>query len=73
MTLQVLLPSMPASVLSLSMDPFGLQVACRLLAPICPHTCEHIWGELLRRPGLVVNAGWPQAPAPDFVLQRAAK
>ena len=50
-----------------------LQVACRLLAPICPHTCEHIWGELLKRPGLVVKAGWPQAPAPDFVLQRAAK
>ncbi|GAB4822876.1 hypothetical protein N2152v2_009922 [Parachlorella kessleri] len=49
-----------------------IEVACRLLAPICPHTCEHIWGELLRRPGLVVNAGWPQAPAPDFVLQRAA-
>jgi leucyl-tRNA synthetase len=24
------------------------EVAARLLAPICPHTCEHIWGELLK-------------------------
>lgn len=50
-----------------------MQVSTLLLAPICPHTAEHVWGTLLKRPGLVVNAGWPTAAAPDFVLQQAAR
>jgi leucyl-tRNA synthetase len=50
-----------------------LDVSTRLLAPICPHTCEHVWGTLLQRPGLVLKAGWPTASAADPLLQQAAK
>jgi leucyl-tRNA synthetase len=39
------------------------QVQTVLLAPIAPHWAEHVWGELLRRDGLVITAGWPQQPA----------
>jgi leucyl-tRNA synthetase len=38
------------------------QVQTKLLAPIAPHWAEHVWGELLRRDGLVITAGWPQQP-----------
>lgn len=31
------------------------QVATQLLAPICPHTCEHIWGNLLKKEGMVIT------------------
>ncbi len=31
------------------------QVATLLLAPICPHTCEHIWSNLLKKKGFVIN------------------
>jgi leucyl-tRNA synthetase len=48
-------------------------VSALLLAPITPHTCEHIWGTLLRRPGSVLRAGWPRAAEPDFIMQRAAQ
>ena len=34
-----------------------LQVATLLLAPICPHTCEHIWGNLLKKEGMVIKGG----------------
>lgn len=42
----------------------------RLLAPICPHTSEHIWRDLLHKDGFVVNAGWPTAETPDLMLQQ---
>ncbi len=47
-------------------------VSTRLLAPVAPHTCEHVWGAVLRRPALLVAAGWPAAPAPDPALRAAA-
>lgn len=50
-----------------------IEVSTLLLAPICPHTCEHIWSDQLKKPGMVINAGWPEAGAPDYVLQQAAK
>lgn len=25
-----------------------MEVSACLLAPICPHTCEHVWGDLLK-------------------------
>ncbi|KAL4433681.1 hypothetical protein ABPG75_000122 [Micractinium tetrahymenae] len=50
-----------------------IEVCALLLAPICPHTCEHIWSSLLKKPGMVIKAGWPAAEAPDYVLQQAAK
>lgn len=49
-----------------------IEVSTLLMAPITPHTSEHVWGDLLKREGLVVNAGWPAAAEPDFVLQQAA-
>lgn len=30
-----------------------------LLAPICPHFCEHVWGTLLGNAGSVTSAPWP--------------
>lgn len=51
----------------------SLQVSTVLLAPICPHTCEYVWGDLLKKEGTVLKAGWPQAQQPDFVLQQAAR
>ena len=32
-----------------------IEVSTLLLAPVCPHTAEHIWGTLLKRPGLVLT------------------
>ncbi|KAK9826880.1 hypothetical protein WJX81_003148 [Elliptochloris bilobata] len=49
-----------------------LEVSTLLLAPICPHTCEHVWRTLLRRPGSALTAGWPAADEPDYGLRRAA-
>lgn len=50
-----------------------IELCALLLAPICPHTCEHIWSNLLKKPGMVITAGWPAAETPDYVLQQAAK
>ena len=43
-----------------------IEVSALLLAPICPHTCEHIWGGLLKKEGLIINGGCTHS----FVLQR---
>lgn len=37
------------------------------------HTMEHMWGVVLKKQGTVLRAGWPEAAAPDFVLQQAAR
>ncbi len=50
-----------------------IELSALLLAPITPHTSEHVWGQLLHRPGSVLKAGWPAAAAPDYVMQRAAQ
>ena len=34
-----------------------LDVSTRLLTPICPHTCEHIWSNVLRCVSIVVGGG----------------
>ncbi len=47
----------------------ALQVQTLLLAPICPHTCEHVWRSKLHEKGSVLTAGWPQAPQPNTALQ----
>ena len=44
----------------------------QILAPIAPHTCDHMYVTLLEAGPCVLNAGWPQLDAPDFALQRAA-
>ncbi|XP_078443905.1 ATP binding/leucine-tRNA ligases/aminoacyl-tRNA ligase [Wolffia australiana] len=48
-----------------------MDVQTRLIAPICPHYAEHVWKELLGRPGFIVNAGWPTAAPPDPTLKKA--
>merc|ERR1719181_2389026 len=50
-----------------------VEVQAKLLAPICPHTCEHIWAHYLKREGLIVNSGWPASSEPDFGLVEAQK
>ena len=44
-------------------------MSTQLLAPIAPHTCEHVWRNLLQRPGSVLTSGWPEAPLPDVKLK----
>jgi len=50
-----------------------ISVSAQLLAPITPHTSDHIWGALLKRQGSVLTSGWPAGDAPDFVMERAAQ
>jgi leucyl-tRNA synthetase len=50
-----------------------IQVQAQLLVPITPHTSEHIWSQMLKRPGSVLTSGWPKADEPDFVMQRASQ
>ncbi len=51
------------------------QVATRLLTPICPHTCEHMWRDVLgHKDSSVLTAGFPKlqdGEAHDFTLQYA--
>ncbi|KDO24439.1 leucyl-tRNA synthetase [Saprolegnia parasitica CBS 223.65] len=41
-----------------------------MLAPICPHICEHFW-TLLGKQGFVADALWPTAAPLDYNLLRA--
>lgn len=50
-----------------------IETSTLLLVPITPHTCDHVWTNLLKMQGSVLTAGWPQSEAPDFVLRRAAQ
>ena len=50
-----------------------IEVQAQLLVPITPHTSEHIWSQMLKRPGSVLTSGWPKADEPDFVMQRASQ
>ncbi|NP_001087393.1 leucyl-tRNA synthetase 1 L homeolog [Xenopus laevis] len=43
-----------------------------LLAPICPHLCEHIWS-LLGKTGSLMQASWPVAGPVDEVLIRSSQ
>jgi hypothetical protein len=58
--------------------PPGPQVSTLLLAPICPHTCEHVWSNLLQREGLVVNGEgsavcWPAAASSGTATGQSAE
>ncbi|OMP01193.1 Aminoacyl-tRNA synthetase, class Ia [Corchorus olitorius] len=50
-----------------------MDVQTRLITPICPHYAEFVWGELLKKDGFVVKAGWPTGDSPDFKLKSANK
>uniref|UniRef100_A0A8C7LFK3 leucine--tRNA ligase n=1 Tax=Oncorhynchus kisutch TaxID=8019 RepID=A0A8C7LFK3_ONCKI len=43
-----------------------------LLAPICPHLCEHTWG-LMGKTGSLMKALWPVAGPVDEVLMRSSQ
>ncbi|PWA23182.1 hypothetical protein CCH79_00002430, partial [Gambusia affinis] len=43
-----------------------------LLAPICPHLCEHTWS-LLGKTGSLMKASWPMASPVDEVLIRSSQ
>jgi leucyl-tRNA synthetase len=34
-----------------------------LIAPITPHTSEHIWKTILKQPGSIQTASWPEPPS----------
>uniref|UniRef100_A0A096MSX8 Leucine--tRNA ligase, cytoplasmic n=3 Tax=Papio anubis TaxID=9555 RepID=A0A096MSX8_PAPAN len=44
-----------------------IEVQTLLLAPFCPHLCEHIW-TFLGKPDSIMNASWPVAGPVDEVL-----
>ena len=50
-----------------------MEIQTLLLAPICPHTCEHIYGNILKKSGTVTKAGFPKGEAPDVALTAANK
>jgi len=35
-----------------------------ILSPICPHICEHAWGDILKKPGSILDATFPEPTAP---------
>ncbi|KAM8764836.1 leucine--tRNA ligase, cytoplasmic [Rhynchonycteris naso] len=49
-----------------------IEVQTLLLAPFCPHVCEHIW-TLLGKPDSVMNASWPVVGPVDEVLIRSSQ
>ena len=49
------------------------EVQTKMLAPICPHWCEHVWRNLLGKEGSVLKGGWPVAGKIDLLLLRTDK
>ncbi|KAM4875852.1 leucine--tRNA ligase, cytoplasmic [Thomomys bottae] len=49
-----------------------IEVQTLLLAPFCPHVCEHIW-TLLGKTDSIMNASWPVAGPVDEVLIRSSQ
>ncbi|KAM9106485.1 leucine--tRNA ligase, cytoplasmic [Megaptera novaeangliae] len=49
-----------------------IEVQTLLLAPFCPHLCEHIW-TLLGKPDSVMSASWPLAGPVDETLIRSSQ
>lgn len=49
-----------------------IEVQTLLLAPFCPHLCEHIW-TLLGKPDSIMNASWPLAGPVDEALIRSSQ
>ena len=47
-------------------------VQARVLAPIAPHWCDHVWTTVLNNEGSILKAGWPVAGAPNAALRAAA-
>ncbi|XP_050017932.1 leucine--tRNA ligase, cytoplasmic [Alexandromys fortis] len=49
-----------------------IEVQTILLAPVCPHLCEHVW-TLLGKPDSIMNASWPVAGPVDESLIRSSQ
>ncbi|XP_023371390.1 leucine--tRNA ligase, cytoplasmic [Otolemur garnettii] len=49
-----------------------IEVQTLLLAPFCPHLCEHVW-TLLGKTDSILNASWPVAGPVDEVLIRSSQ
>ncbi|XP_062940711.1 leucine--tRNA ligase, cytoplasmic [Cynocephalus volans] len=49
-----------------------IEVQTLLLAPFCPHLCEHIW-TLLGKPDSIMNASWPVVGPVDEALIRSSQ
>ncbi|XP_036096034.1 leucine--tRNA ligase, cytoplasmic isoform X1 [Molossus molossus] len=49
-----------------------IEVQTLLLAPFCPHLCEHIW-TLLGKPDTIMNASWPVVGPVDEALIRSSQ
>ncbi|KAM9730340.1 leucine--tRNA ligase, cytoplasmic isoform 1-T1 [Dama dama] len=49
-----------------------IEVQTVLLAPFCPHLCEHIW-TLLGKPDSIMTASWPLAGPVDESLIRSSQ
>ncbi|XP_004686902.1 PREDICTED: leucine--tRNA ligase, cytoplasmic [Condylura cristata] len=49
-----------------------IEVQTLLLAPFCPHLCEHIW-TLLGKPDSLMKASWPVAGPVDEALIRSSQ
>ncbi|XP_004854402.1 leucine--tRNA ligase, cytoplasmic isoform X2 [Heterocephalus glaber] len=49
-----------------------IEVQTLLLAPFCPHLCEHIW-TLLGKSNSIMNASWPVAGPVDEILIRSSQ
>ncbi|XP_073932831.1 leucine--tRNA ligase, cytoplasmic isoform X1 [Castor canadensis] len=49
-----------------------IEVQTLLLAPFCPHLCEHIW-MLLGKPDSIMKASWPVAGPVDESLIRSSQ
>uniref|UniRef100_A0A8B9ZHL6 Leucine--tRNA ligase, cytoplasmic n=1 Tax=Anas platyrhynchos TaxID=8839 RepID=A0A8B9ZHL6_ANAPL len=49
-----------------------IEVQTLILAPICPHLCEHIWS-LLGKPDSIMKASWPIAGPVDEILIRSSQ
>jgi leucyl-tRNA synthetase len=51
-----------------------IELQALILAPITPHWSEHVWGTVLKKQGLVVNARFPKGTAPvDETLDAATR
>ena len=44
-----------------------------LLSPICPHFCDHVWRNILVKPGSVMNASWPAPTGADATMLRVGE
>ncbi|CAD6249899.1 unnamed protein product [Miscanthus lutarioriparius] len=50
-----------------------MDVQTRLITPICPHYAEHVWHKIMKKEGIVIKAGWPDADTPHPTLRIANK